>query len=438
VNAARTTITSGLSTVLTLVTGIVAIGLTARYLGTERYGLWLTISALLSWLAITDFGVGNALMNRLAERGSQDRSGIAQYYVASAFWLLCAIGLLVALIGIVLALALPWSTLLNVKSPQAVSELVPGIIMAFVVYAVGFPFSITNKIYSGYQQGYYINLWNIAASFLSLLALVITTQAHGGLPVLVLAAFGARQLVLGLSTVFVMSRHPDLAPEPRRVGKSYLRQLLVLGGMFIALQASALLLNQTDNILIARALGPESVAIYGTCWRLFSYILMLQGLFLSPLWPAYGEAYARQDIHWIRRTLRLSVVGSLIVTISLCGVLILLVRDITRLWVGAAFIPPMRLVLGVALLQVIRAWTEPFVIFLNGISRLRAQMIYGLGTAVLSLVLRVLLVNRLGLEGVIFGTVLAYLALAAWLLPLDSLRALKALQNDRQALAVEA
>ena len=51
--------------------------LTVHYLGAERYGVWLTISSLLTWMSMTDFGLaGNALVNVLAEAsGKDDQSG---------------------------------------------------------------------------------------------------------------------------------------------------------------------------------------------------------------------------------------------------------------------------------------------------------------------------------------------------------------------------
>src|SRR5665647_914819 len=79
VKATRTTMTSGLSTVLATVTGLISVALTVRYLGIERYGLWLIISTLLAWLNLTDFGVGNAITNKLSEASSRNQQGEAQH-----------------------------------------------------------------------------------------------------------------------------------------------------------------------------------------------------------------------------------------------------------------------------------------------------------------------------------------------------------------------
>ena len=61
--------------------GFVSVPLTVHYLGAERYGVWLTISSLLVWVALTDFGLaGNALVNVLSEAVGNDDRGVARQY----------------------------------------------------------------------------------------------------------------------------------------------------------------------------------------------------------------------------------------------------------------------------------------------------------------------------------------------------------------------
>src|SRR5215469_17585816 len=97
--AGVTASTSYIAKALTILTGFVSVPLTIAYLGAERYGVWLTISSLLLWLALTDFGLaGNALVNVLSEAVGNDDRVSAQQYTASAFWALLAIALVFAAI----------------------------------------------------------------------------------------------------------------------------------------------------------------------------------------------------------------------------------------------------------------------------------------------------------------------------------------------------
>jgi hypothetical protein len=86
--AGITASTSFLAKALTILIGFVSVPLTVHYLGAERYGVWLTISSLLTWLALTDFGIaGNALVNVIAEAdGRDDRQAAAVYSPSTELW----------------------------------------------------------------------------------------------------------------------------------------------------------------------------------------------------------------------------------------------------------------------------------------------------------------------------------------------------------------
>jgi len=92
--AGLTASTSYVAKGLTVLTGFVSVPLTVHYLGAERYGVWLTISSLLLWVALTDFGLaGYALVNVVSEAVGNDDLASARHYAASAFWALVAIAL---------------------------------------------------------------------------------------------------------------------------------------------------------------------------------------------------------------------------------------------------------------------------------------------------------------------------------------------------------
>jgi multidrug transporter EmrE-like cation transporter len=97
--AGLTASASFISKALTIVISFVSVPLTVHYLGAERYGVWLTIGSLLTWMSMTDFGIaGNALVNLLADaHGKEDRRLAGQHADVLAYSLslcaLCTIGL---------------------------------------------------------------------------------------------------------------------------------------------------------------------------------------------------------------------------------------------------------------------------------------------------------------------------------------------------------
>ena len=67
--AGLTASTSYIAKALTMLMGFVSVPLTVNYLGAERYGVWLTISSLMLWVSLTDFGLTGTMMTLEATGG---------------------------------------------------------------------------------------------------------------------------------------------------------------------------------------------------------------------------------------------------------------------------------------------------------------------------------------------------------------------------------
>src|SRR6201992_3652842 len=90
--AGITASSSFIAKALNILISFLSVPLTVHYLGAERYGVWLTISSLITWMSMTDFGLaGVALVNVLSGASGQDDRGSAQGYTALAWWSLTGV-----------------------------------------------------------------------------------------------------------------------------------------------------------------------------------------------------------------------------------------------------------------------------------------------------------------------------------------------------------
>ena len=60
---------------------LLIVRLTLDYLGKTEYGVWLTLSSILTWFNYLDFGLGNGLRNKLAEALAKNDIKSAKIYV---------------------------------------------------------------------------------------------------------------------------------------------------------------------------------------------------------------------------------------------------------------------------------------------------------------------------------------------------------------------
>ena len=165
----------------------------------------------------------------------------------------------------------------------------------------------------------------------------------------------------------------------------------------------------SDNIVIAQMLGQEAVGQYSIAMRLFSIVPMIVGMFLIPLWPAYGESVVRGDTTWAKRTLILSLVVVTLVTGLSSLLLVVFGNALLRLWVGETVTVSFWLLLGLGVWMVLSTAGNAVAMFLNGTNRIGFQVVTASLLGVVTLGLKILLTRQIGLPGIIWGTVVAYI-----------------------------
>ena len=293
--------TSGVSKLVSISAGLITVPLTLKYLGAERYGLWITISSVIAMLGFSDLGINNGLLNGISRAHGKNDRELARQYVSSAFFLLTAIAIAIGIVFAALYHWIPWGSLFRVQSTQALAEAGPAVAIFMGFFLLNIPVGIVTRVQAGYQDGYSAGLWSSLGSVLCLTSLLLVIHFRGSLPVLVLAMAGAPVLALLLNgTVLFAVQRPWLLPSWSCVTTDASKDLWRLGMLFFTLQLAVAISYSSDNLVIARILGPQAVAQYAVPCKLFSLVSTVISFLVGPLWPAYGEALARRDHLWIR------------------------------------------------------------------------------------------------------------------------------------------
>jgi O-antigen/teichoic acid export membrane protein len=179
--------------------------------------------------------------------------------------------------------------------------------------------------------------------------------------------------------------------------------------MFFVIQIAALVLFQTDNLIIAHYLGAAAVTPYSVTWRLFTYTMIFQLLAGPSYWPAYAEAFTRGDRDWVRRSFRMNLKITIISSLLLGLPLVVFGRWIIERWAGAAAVPSSALLVWMGIWSVIYGAMNSQSCLLASSGRIKGQVIYSLAAAAVNLGLSLALVQKFGVVGVIIGTVGAFI-----------------------------
>jgi O-antigen/teichoic acid export membrane protein len=325
---------------LNILISFLSVPLTIHYLGSERYGVWLTISSLLTWMTLTDFGLsGNALVNVLAESSGRDDLKTAREYTSSAFWVLTSISVVTGLAAAISFHWISWRAVFRVSAAMPTHELNVACAMTLAIFILGFPLNLQYSIYSAYQDGYLANIWSIATNAFALLALVVVSRMHGGLPQLIFAMAGTRTLVTMANNVYLFRRYHWLVPYPSAVRWHCIRRLFSLGGKYMVTQLAALGIYQSQPMIITQMLGPASVVIFVVSYKIITLPMDLIYMATQPFIAAFGEARARGDWAWIRTAYLKSTWISSSVGIFMVVLMALIAKPLIRIWASPAAVP---------------------------------------------------------------------------------------------------
>jgi O-antigen/teichoic acid export membrane protein len=395
-----------------LLASLISIPLTFRYLGAERYGLWMVLTSLISAMAFADLGIGNGVINLVAEAYGKDDRALAREYVTSAFALLLGIAAVLAVAGAATYPFIPWSRLFNVNSTAVASEGARAFLVLFYWFIVSLPLGVVTRAQAGLQQAYWSQVIGASGNIASLLALMLVISLHASLTWLVFAStFGA--IVATLVNGWLLFReHPWLFPTWHAFRGSSANKIFKIGLMFLVLQCAFAVSYSSDNIVIAQVLGAVAVAMYAVPQKLFSFVSILVGMGVAPLWPAYGEAIARGDVTWVRRAFLRSLWLTLAIAVPLCALLALAAPWILRVAMGKALQAPMSLLIVLAIWGVVNSVSVVVAMLLNGAGGLKSQTFLVVVVSICNLALSVLLTQRVGVMGVCLGSIIAQLLIA--------------------------
>lgn len=401
-----------LAKALQLITLVATVPILYATLGAERYGLWATLTAINAFLIFADLGIGNGLTTVLGRaHGAGDVRG-AQRAVSAAYVSLGGVAALLALLGAVLLPLMPWARVLGVDGSSAAAEAGAAAAVVMVCLTAAVPLGLAARIRLGRQEAHVAGLWDAAGQGLALILVVAGGYTGWGVPALLAAALAPPLVAQALHTAQLLWSHPFLRPSWRLADRAAVETMLHTGSLFLVIQVCTAVAYSFDPLFCAHVFGPAAAADLAVAQRLFVIPIVLVGLALTPLWPAYGEALARGDQAWARRTWYRSLAGTAALVLIGMPVAVWLAPEVLRQWVGNGYTPSTWLVVACAAAAAVQMFTHAVTMLANGAGRLHGMAVGAALLALLSLFGKPLAGWWLGPSGIIavtaVGTLLVY------------------------------
>lgn len=392
---------------------LLLVPLTLSYLNDYEYGVWLTLSSILSWVYILDIGLGNGLRNKLAEALALNKLKLAKVYVSTALYSLTGIVVLIYLLFLILQQWLDWNAILNVD-PTRIDSVNSIVTIVFAFFCASFVLKTIGNIYMAYQQPAINDMLLFLGNLLSLIFIYLCTIfSSGSLEKVAILFSAAPVVVFALAFPFTFWKYKEIRPSISCIHTRYLKQLMSLGIQFFVIQISCLVVFMTSNFVISQLFGPEQVTPYNIAFKYFSIINMGFTIVLTPVWSAVTNAYTIKDIDWIRSLMK-KIILIWGVFVLFTFIMILLSTQVYRLWIGSNISVSFSLSIACGVYVTISNWNNIFAYMLNGIGKIRLQLYSSIISGLLFLPLAFYLGNKMGITGIMIAMSCCLFISSAW------------------------
>jgi O-antigen/teichoic acid export membrane protein len=389
---------------------IILVPLTINYINVSQYGIWLTLSSIIGWFAFFDIGLTQGLRNKFAEAIAKGDDSLAQAYVSTTYAILAIIFTSLWLCFLLANHFFNWSYILNISASMQ-SEISILAVIIFTYFCIQFVLSIITTIITADQQPAKASLISVMGQILSLAIIIILVKTtQGSLIKLGIALCVSPLLILlGANIYLFKGTYNRYKPVLSKVKFSYAKGLFNLGIVFFIIQIAAILQYQTANIIIAQNFGTADVTSYNIVYKYFGMLQMIFVIFLAPFWSATTEAYLKNDIQWIKNSIKkYNYLNLLLLGI---GILMLVFSsDIYTLWLGKGKVNINFLLSFWGFIYFnIFLFGSKYVFFLNGISALRIQFWASLISPFLYVLLAIVLIKyyKMGVYSLFIAAVAA-------------------------------
>lgn len=320
-----------LSPVVTAFIQLVTVPVFLHVWGAAKYGEWLLLSAIPSYLTFSDLGFGDASRSDMCMRVARnDREGALETF-QSSWILLTVISVVALLLASLLTWWIPWQRYLHLSSLSNLDA--AKIILVLGAYVAA---SQQNSIVeSGYRSdGHFASgvFWLLIQRLTETMAAMAVAILGGSLLAVACTYLVACCLCTIAYSILLRRLSPWIQFGIRHASMKTIKQLLAPATAFMAFPLGYALSLQGFTIVIGMTLGPIAVVSFSTLRTLSRPILQLTTVIKNSLWPELSRAFGEGNFALARRLNRLAWRGSL--GISMLGGLFLwfMGPHIYRLW----------------------------------------------------------------------------------------------------------
>jgi O-antigen/teichoic acid export membrane protein len=415
------------SYVVTAVVGFLLTPIIVQSLGATGYGLWTLVLSITGYFGLLDLGIRSSVSRFLTRHLALDDHTGVNRMASTAFLILACGGIFAFLATLVIAAFFFDSFRIDAEYASAgrIALLITGLNISVLL-----PLGLFSAVLYASERFDIVSGVTIVME-VTRAALVVWLLRNGhGLVALALLALAITAVqYVGLAVV-AKALHPELKVARRYVDRTACGELLGFSiYRFIWIVANQVIFY-SDALVIGIFLGAGAITPYAIAVSLINYGRQIVFLLLDPFYPSAARMDARGDVAELKRLLIVGTRMALLVTLPLCLGYLFLGRQFITLWMGEAYADSAVILIVLTIAQFAAMPQYVSTLVLAGMAKHRPFAYVALGEGLANLVLSIVLVQKIGLIGVAWGTVVPSLLTNTVVVPLYTLRVLNMRYRD--------
>lgn len=399
---------------LSILFSLLLVSCTLNYVNSAVYGIWLTLTSIISWFSFFDFGLTHGFRNKYAEAMANGNIESAKQYVSTTMVMLILIFCIFFLVAFFLNVNLDWNTILHTDdiSNHEMRQTVNVILIFFCLQMV---LSISNTILIADQKPALSSFLRLVGQFGSLVLIyVFTLTVNRTLVPLAYAISGVPTLVMFVYSIWMFShKYKFLLFSIKNINLKLFNNIFGLGFKFFLIQTSMLVIYQFANVIISRELGAEYVTQYNIAYKYFNIVYMGYTIIILPFWSAFTDAYTKNDYSWMRKSYK--VLSRIQMALFIPIVLLIIISPyVYRIWLNSSVEIPWQLSIVMGIYMFIISRANLYMHLINGMGKVVIQLIIYVSCSLFALPAMLFMCRFKGLIGLISIMAFVMLLQAIW------------------------
>ncbi len=382
-----------------------------KYLGSNDYGIWVTIYSIISWVYFLDFGFSNVIKTKLPTLLNNKEKEVS-ILISTIYIGIGAISLLILLLFLTLNCFISFADFLNIDVSFVNFN---GLLFLNLLFST-FILIIGNykALFVGVVKTHVVEFSLMVIQLFIVFAIFILYKydlfQNYSKIFLVSNVFGLLNLLIGIGfTIYFFKKNKGIVVSFKNFDLSILKINASLGLKYFIIQACMIVIFSTDYVLITKYFGSKDVANYDIVLKVFQVPMLLVIAALSPYWSIFSKTFSEKKHAWIKKTL---VTFNLLFPFFIVGIAVLtfLINEIIYLWMNVRFEISKALLITISIYVSMRTFTAMYNYFLNGINKINLSLWLTIFGAVINIPICVALIKAgFGVSGIVIGTCISIL-----------------------------